>query len=194
MAFSRYRSAKEGPSELNLIPIMNLFVVLIPFLLAGAAFLRIGVIPTSLPQNNPSEGDVPKTPTTVLCNLAIDDKAMTLTVASVSLTPEELQALGAVFARKPDGAYDIQGLQDHLKGLKIKYPGSNTLTLMPDDRVKYQDIVKILDKTREYKGEGLNEKGEEKYEQLFPVTIFSKIIKAPPGEDGDLSFDEEAKP
>lgn len=191
MAFSKYRQAKDGASELNLIPIMNLFVVLIPFLLAGAAFLRIGVIPTSLPQNNPSEGDVPKTPTTVLCNLAIDDKGMTLTVASVSLTPEELEALGAVFPRKADGSYDNQGLQDHLKGLKVKYPGSNTLTLMPDDRVKYQDIVKILDKTREYNTGKLNSKKEEVYEQLFPVTIFSKIIKAPPEEEGDLEFGEE---
>ena len=200
MGFDRFQQARREPEELNLIPIMNLFVVLIPFLLAGAAFLRIGVIPTSLPAHNPSESDVPKTPTTVACNLVVKPQELKLTVASVSLSPEELAALGSQWPNK-NGAHDIEGLQTWLVQLKTRYPGSNTITVVPEDDIKYQDLVRVLDATRERPANRVNERGEEVFEELFPVTIFSRIVRGEdavdPGdlEDGEESVDDqEAQP
>jgi biopolymer transport protein ExbD len=47
--FSRMiRQAEEEP-ELNMIPIMNMFMVLIPFLLMSASFFHIKAINTSIP-------------------------------------------------------------------------------------------------------------------------------------------------
>lgn len=198
MGFDRFQQARKGPEELNLIPIMNLFVVLIPFLLAGAAFLRVGVIPTSLPQHNPQESDVPKTPTTVSCNLVVNADKLKLSVASVSLDEEELAKLGAEWPNKA-GKHDVEGLQKWLVSLKVKYPGSNTITVIPADEVKYQDLVRVLDSTRERPTEKINKKGEKVYEELFPVTIFSRIVKETPAaeEEGaggdDITFDEQGE-
>jgi len=193
VAFGRYKQAKDGPEELNLIPVMNLFVVLIPFLLAGAAFLRFGVIATNLPTNSPNESDVPKTPTTVAVTLRISPEEMDVQVASTSLTPQEVQELGALIPAV-NGKVDADSLQAHLRMLKEKYPKSTTLTVMPYDDMNYQELVGMLDKTRERDTGQLNDQGEEVYQELFPVTIFSRLLTKDPvdaEDEGELDFSEE---
>ena len=54
--FEEWRQAKEEDHDLNLIPVMNLFMVLIPFLLMGAAFFHMAVIPTSTPSHLATDG------------------------------------------------------------------------------------------------------------------------------------------
>lgn len=198
MAFSRLRQAKQqGAEDLNLIPVMNLFMVLIPFLLMGAAFYHISVIPTSVPVNDPQQSDVPKTPTTVAVNLEVKQDMLRLTVASVSLDAEELEALGAQWPRDAREGYAVMALQQHLKDLKTKYPKSNTLTLLPHDDLEYQELVQILDHAREWDTGKKNDKGEPVFEELFPVTIFSRLLLLPEGGEGDgeeggLEFGEDA--
>ncbi len=191
MSFSRWRDARQqGAEDLNLIPVMNLFMVLIPFLLMGAAFFHISVIPASVPVNDPQQSDVPKTPTTVAVNLEVDREALRLTVASVSLSEEELDALGAQWPKGKDG-YNVKAMQDHLKGLKSRYPGSNTLTLLPHDDLGYEGLVEIMDHAREWRTDQKDAKGEFVYKELFPVTIFSRLLVLPEGgEEEGLSFDE----
>lgn len=196
MAFSRWKQATQGGAEdLNLIPVMNLFMVLIPFLLMGAAFYHIGVIPTSMPVNDPNQSDVPKTPTTVAVNLELAEDAARLTVASVSLSPEELEALGGEWPRGADGHFPAEKIQQHLIGLKKKYPKSNTITILPAEPITYDQLVDVLDNTREWQ-EGTDEKGEPKFKELFPVTIFSRLLIAEPsaeggeGAEGEMNFEE----
>lgn len=202
MAFSRLRQAKQqGAEDLNLIPVMNLFMVLIPFLLMGAAFYHISVIPTSVPVNDPQQSDVPKTPTTVAVNLEVKQEMLRLTVASVSLDAEELDALGAQWPRDSKEGYPVMALQQHLKDLKKQYPKSNTLTLLPHDDLEYQELVHILDHAREWNTGKNNDKGEPIFEELFPVTIFSRLLLLPESggeegavEDGEsLEFGEEGE-
>lgn len=146
--FDRYRRSIEETPDLNVIPVMNLFMVLIPFLLLGAAFYQIGVIPTSIPSHNPQESDVPKTPTTVLVNLVIKETEMRLTCDSTSLSPDELANLADTFPNKGKKR-DVKALQQHLVMLKEQYPESTTLTVIPHDGLKYQELVDVLDSTRE---------------------------------------------
>lgn len=189
--FDRYRRTVEEAQDLNIIPVMNLFMVLIPFLLLGAAFYQIGVIPTSLPSHDPQESDVPKTPKTVLANLVVAPDEMRLTFDSVSLDPEELDALGATFPKK-GGKYDAPGLAATLSAVKDQYPKSNTLTVIPHEKLVYQELVNILDATRERKTGRLDAKGEPEFEELFPVTIFSKLVRETPPAAVEAAPAEEA--
>lgn len=182
--FDRYKRATgDAAPDLNVIPVMNLFMVLIPFLLLGAAFYQVGVIPTSLPTHSPDEADVPKTPKTVLVNLVVDADEMRLTCDSVSLEPEELDALAQTFPHK-DGKPDVAGLKTKLQALKAQYPESNTLTVLPHGDLEYQDLVHVLDATRETKTNRLDARGREVYDELFPVTIFSRLVTETPDEEG----------
>ncbi len=160
---------------------MNLFMVLIPFLLLGAVFFKIGVIPTSIPSHNPQESDVPKTPTTVLANLVVEERQMKITCDSTSLSPEELADLADVFPNK-GAEYDTKELQKHLWMLKDRYPKSTTLTVLPYDGLKYKKLVDILDSTRERDSGKRTPDNEPIYNELFPVTIFSRLLKTDPAE------------
>ena len=82
--------AVEEVEELNMIPVMNLFIVLIPFLLAAAAFYHVGVVPASVPQHTPDSSDVPKTPVTIALNVTIDLTEIKVTASSTNLEEEEV--------------------------------------------------------------------------------------------------------
>ncbi len=174
-------TTKSEPDDLNVIPVMNLFMVLIPFLLLGAAFYQIGVIPTSTPTHDPTASDIPETPTTVSANLLVEPDAITVTFASTSLNEEELAEIAGRFSRE-GGEYDVDGLQRHLRTIKERYPESTTMTVLPHDRLDYQTLVTILDAAREYPVNPDDPLGE--HEELFPVTVFSKLI-TDDGASGD---------
>ncbi len=188
MAFKRWKEASEDASDLNVIPVMNLFMVLIPFLLLGATFFQIGVIPTSTPTLSPSESDVPKTPKTVAVSLTINEEGMRIDCASTSLTPEELAALSSEWPKK-SGKYQIDALQQELLDIKRQYPESNTITVLPHEELNYQTLVEVLDKTRNRKV-GTNSDGEPVWEELFPVTIFSRYYEPEPDQEGVVPVEE----
>ncbi len=187
--FNKFRKSAEEV-ELNLMPVMNLLMVLIPLLLAGASFFKIAVIPVSTPTHTPGESDVPKTPTTVSCNLAIGKDDMQLTVSSTSLSEEELEALGATFPLK-GGKHDGEALRKKLVELKEAYPKSTTIVVVPNDTLKYQELVDVLDFIREYPKGTDPKSGEPAMKELFPVTVFSRFIPPPPeGEEIDEGEEE----
>ncbi len=184
MAFSRFKSAAdEAAADLNVVPVMNLFMVLIPFLLLGATFFHIGVIPTSTPTLSPSDSDVPKTPTTVAVNMEIDVDTIAISAASVSLSEEQLTALSGEWGKKA-GKYPVKDVQAALLDIKGQYPESNTITVLPHEKLGYQDLVEILDHTRNHVT-GKDKDGEDVREDLFPVTIFSRKITENPINEGE---------
>lgn len=191
MSFDRWRRAKEEAVDINVIPVMNLFMVLIPFLLLGATFFHIGVIPTSTPTLSPTESDVPKTPTTVAVNLEVTEEVLRISAASVSLEPEELEALSAEWPKR-NGEYQTEALQKALIDIKQRYPESNTLTVLPFEDLNYQVLVSVLDVTRN-RQVGVDAKGEPRFEDLFPVTIFSRFVP-PQLEGAHGGLDEDGNP
>lgn len=191
MAFDRWRRATEDAVEINVIPVMNLFMVLIPFLLLGATFFHIGVIPTSTPTLNPTDSDVPKTPTTVAVNLEITEEVLRISASSVSLELEALEALSAEWPKK-GGEYQVDALQKALIDIKSKYPESNMLIVLPFEDLNYQVLVSVLDVTRN-RQVGFTESGDPKIEDIFPVTIFSRFV---PSElvGANANLDEDGNP
>lgn len=192
--FEKFERAVEETGDLDLIPVMNLFMVLIPFLLMGAAFYHIGTIPASLPAHTPQESDVPETPTTVTVNLIVKEDRIDLSTSSVSLGPEVLDELAATFPKKESG-YDVAGVQAHLKTLKQRYPASNTMIVLPFESLDYQSLVELLDSTREYQ-KGEDDAGEPIFEELFPVVVFSRFVPegtVQTGHEGEAPAEEAAE-
>lgn len=181
--FDRFRHAREEVEDLNLIPIMNLMMTLIPFLLLGAAFYHIGVIPTSLPTHVPEGSkEPPKKEVVVTLNLQVEKDKMLLGASATGLSQEEQDALGGEFPNK-DGRYDLKGLQAQIERIKSSYPKSDTVVVLPADDVKYQSLVDILDTTREKLTP--REGDDPLREPLFPVTVFSKMLKPEPKDEGE---------
>ncbi len=79
--------------ELNLLPVMNLFVVLIPFLLAAAAFYHVSVVPTSTPQHTPGDSSQEADLDAVTVTVTVETERFVVTAANSSIAFDELDAL-----------------------------------------------------------------------------------------------------
>jgi biopolymer transport protein ExbD len=145
------RKAPEDPVELNMVPVMNLFLAMIPFLLSCAAFFHVAVINASVPAL--SEGtDAPdsepkKELKKVSLNLQITKTGFVL-AADGDQPPDELKKIGASIPMK-NKQYDYERLAQRIEAIHDKYPKSDTIIILPDKEVIYDDIIKTMDATRE---------------------------------------------
>lgn len=145
--------------ELDLIPIMNLVTILIPFLLLAAQFINLAVIDSSLP----AIGAPPPE------ELDDDEKPLNL---SLILTGEGIYIAGAdeVLAENglpvgeevveptvpckrlgcPDiGDYDGKELTRLLGLIKDEYPTDENVILVPEAAVHYELLIVAMDAARE---------------------------------------------
>ena len=117
--------------NVNLVPIMNLFVVLIPFLLMSAAFFHISVINASVPALQKEKTDLAKSDVAVTMMVRMLPDSFTITASSDTLSRAELDKLRAEIPRKGEGK-GLADFSDHLLACKQRYPKSDTLLLVPD--------------------------------------------------------------
>ncbi|MBN2529308.1 MAG: biopolymer transporter ExbD [Deltaproteobacteria bacterium] len=169
--FSRFQAAREV-ADVNLIPVMNLFVTLIPFLLLAAAFYHVSVIPTSLPSQTDGVSDTASDDVSVTVNLLVEKEKIRLTASSATLDEETLSELTLEIFKKKDG-FDYDLLTSALVEIKRRYSKSDTVIVLPADDIPYKDIVQILDTSRERR---TKVKNKEKSEPLFPVVVLSKKV------------------
>ncbi len=135
----RLRSGRRSTPqevEVNVLPVMNLFLVLIPFLLLTAVFAQTAIFELSLP----SESEPSATST--------EDKAKALPVA-IALTNEAFTVVidGKLAERLPhlsSSEYDYAALTTALIKVKAEYPDSRRVVLIPDDEVFYEQIVEVM--------------------------------------------------
>lgn len=130
--------------DLDLLPIMNLFMVLIPFLLLSAVFVKISVIDIYLPQamtTPPAKSD--KKPLEIL----------TINVTSKGFT---FMGLGKTLPKisKQNENYNYKALTKSLIGLKQKYPEGAEVVLLFESTTPYETVVKTMDSSRDAKVNG----------------------------------------
>ncbi|MBW1881442.1 MAG: biopolymer transporter ExbD [Deltaproteobacteria bacterium] len=172
MGFEKWRRIR-GQAEVDLIPVMNLFVVLIPFLLLSAAFFHVGVIPTSLPSQSAGKTDIAASERAVTVTLQVNADEVHISAASTVLDEETLAALSLTIPRTDEG-YDLDLLSRALYQIKQMYEESDTVILLAGEGVVYRDVITVLDVTRE---RTLNEgTPNEVRVPLFPVVVLSRRV------------------
>ncbi len=171
MSFEAYRRKRANAADIDLTPVMNLFVVLIPFLLLSAAFFHVGVIPTSLPTQQQGSSDVSQQLDTVTIQVEVTPDALHVSATNPGLSEKVLEELGAKFVRSEDGAFAEDDMSALLTAIKRRYPASDTVIVLPAPGVVYRDVVRVLDVAREYE----REDGEKV--PLFPVVVMSRKVR-----------------
>jgi len=127
---------QRKPSELQLVSMIDIFTVLVTFLLMTAIFSRTVVLDLKLPSNNASFPELPKG-----LNLEVIVRANSLTVADRGTGP--LREL-------PNNAqgYDLDGLTQYLKFVKSRYPDKVEATILLEPQIAYNTMVQVMDRTR----------------------------------------------
>ena len=155
------RSDGDIDVEIDMVPVMNMFLVLIPFLLMSSGFLHIKAINTSVPvkaatveqiQSKPSEIAV-----TAVVALHMDE--IVLEATSEELDEEQLQKLSTRIQQKTpltaeppiteNGKTALLQLSQALQVIKSQYPKSDTVILIPEEPVLYDTIVATMDASRQ---------------------------------------------
>ena len=175
---------KIGPPEveetnLNLIPIMNLFTALIPFLLLSAAFSHLAIIKVSVPvASSTGETDVAKEEDKVTLTLRITSEAFELSAASDTIGPEVLGQLAASIPRVLDSGQTTEAtyasLTEHAFNVKSKYSASDTVVVVPQKAIPFHEVVDAVDAMRLTAREI---DGARTRVELFPRVVLSSLVE-----------------
>jgi biopolymer transport protein ExbD len=130
--------------ELDVTPVMNLFMVLVPFMLSMAVFTQIAVVEFSLPPAQMEGGDAG--------NSKELDISIVVSMPSAS-SPGGFRIVGT--GKKLDlvpmerGKFQLDILKVLLKEVKFQYPSQKSVVLVIDGNVLYDDIIQFMDICRE---------------------------------------------
>jgi biopolymer transport protein ExbD len=165
---------KSAVAELNLLPVMNLFVTMIPLLLLTAAFYHIGMVSVSVPTQSEEESDVATGKAAVTMNIQMTDKGYNITASSGTLAEAELKSLD-VFIPKKGKKHDFKKLTGHLERVKHRYEQSDTIMVIPSKKTKYQDMIATMDAARQMEAKVVG--GKKRKLPLFPVVVVSSLVE-----------------
>jgi biopolymer transport protein ExbD len=127
-----YRKMAEG--ELDLLPMMNVFIVLIPMLLTSAVFLKVTVIDT----NGPSAAAPASSPE--------ENLSLAITIKDDYFVVEGKGIESRVIARKDADA--SSKLAAALADVVVQHPDNQDVIIISEPKTRYQDIIAVMDISR----------------------------------------------
>ncbi len=144
------RRPMEQNTELNLIPVMNLMSVTIPFLVMGAQFVEYSSMqgPMARIGARPEPGvEAPSRP--IGLRVAITADGIGLSVGDGAEGGARRTALPCRGACSGLDSYDWVGLGRALSNLKDQHPDELTAVIAPGDDVRYELLIRAMETCRE---------------------------------------------
>ena len=162
------RKGIPGMGDLNLAPIMNLMVTLIPMLLLSTAFLELVILETTLPvfSDNPQKQEQKLEKPKLGLTVVIKDEGFSIGGQGGML---KLADGRSTIAKLSDGAYDYLSLSNALFGIKEKYPDEWSVIIVPEYTTEFETIVLTMDSVREYIM--FDDVGKARRKTMFPNVI-----------------------
>lgn len=190
------RPSKRGGGDVNaeppnLIPIMNLMTILIPFLLLSAVFVKIAVLNSSLPSsasadtlpaNQPDQAKKDDKPR---LNLTVTITKLGFTIAGSGAVLPGPDPHGPTVPRLADGKLDFATLTAKMVEIKRKFPKEKDVIIIPAlgtpenpaPTIEYQTIIDTMDAVRVAPEDVVDSDGDGKPDKiLFPGVIFGAGI------------------
>lgn len=147
----KHRRANPEETDLDMVPIMNMFLVLIPFLLMSASFFHLKAINTSVPilADTSAAADTEiKKAIKLTVVIEISEKLVDVTVLSDSVTEDQIRNLEQKINRVKDENQTMELLAGCLEKIKTAFPASDTVILIPEEDVMYDTIIQTMDVAR----------------------------------------------
>jgi biopolymer transport protein ExbD len=132
----RNHKKRRGKFELNVVPMIDMMIILVFFLIFTAVFTRTHVLELNLPGADAAVPDLPEG-----LNLEIVVRKGGIQVADRGTgVLKELPLTGE--------AYDLQGLSQYLQLVKSKYPDKQEATILLEQEIQYDTLVNVMDTVR----------------------------------------------
>ena len=132
---SSYTTRMRKPVELMLVPMIDIFTVLVTFLLMTAVFSRITILQLDLPSSNSSSAG---TPPAFRLEVIVRHEGFELTNGKklIATIP------------KVGGEYDFKSLTQMAVSLKQEYPDANDASVLLERDVQYDYLIQAMDAIR----------------------------------------------
>jgi biopolymer transport protein ExbD len=152
MRVKRNHSRQRGRNELNVVPMIDIMLIMVFFLIFSAVFTRTSILELNLPAANAAVPDLPQ--------------GLQLEVV-VRKGHIEVQDRGTGPLKKivnTERGYDFVALSEFLQLVKSKYPDVNNASILLEADIEYDTLVQTMDSVRLFKTPGKNFN----YGELFP--------------------------
>jgi biopolymer transport protein ExbD len=130
--FSRHRPRK--PVELLLVPMIDIFTVLVTFLLMTAVFSRIAILELELPSSASGGATAPMFRLEVI----VRERGIELS--------DGTRVIAAI--PKRDGAHDLATLSQLAWSLKADHPDAVDASVLLEPDTAYDDLIQVMDAIR----------------------------------------------
>jgi biopolymer transport protein ExbD len=133
------KGKKSLDVAINLTPFIDLMAVTISFLIMTAVWTQIGRLQVSQ-AGGPSTEDTPQEE-----NLKTVQLTLTVTPTELRLTANQNEFPPIEAKRGANGKLELAPLVARIKEVKDQFPDQSSVTLQTEDKVRYEDLVRIID-------------------------------------------------
>lgn len=161
----RIRKKHKGDPDIDVVPFLNVMVVLIAFLLVNAVFTVVAVLDVNLPSRASASNMPPPDKPQVTLELMIYKDHLLVNDRNTG----PLKRFDSI-----NGKADFKGMHDFLVELKERVPDETKITLLSESDTPYQMLISAMDAVR-YRADRVA--GHEIRRALFPDI---SIGSAPP--------------
>ena len=132
----RNHAKYRGRNDLNIVPMIDMMVILVFFLLFTAVFSNTNILELNLPAPNSSVPELPKG-----LNLEVIVRQNAIEIAD--------RNSGVMHTSpKKAGDYDYNDLSEFLKQVKARYPDTLAASVLLEADIPYDVLVQTMDNTR----------------------------------------------
>ena len=128
---------RHDPAEINLVSMIDMFTILVFFLLVHGGFLRLAILELNLPtaQSVPDEK-----PPEFQLEITVRENGIEVGDRTTGLLKQ---------IDKTGDAYDLGELSNYPASVKLQFPDKSDATLLLEQNISYEVLVAVMDKVRE---------------------------------------------
>jgi biopolymer transport protein ExbD len=125
---------ERKPAELLLVPLIDIFTVLVTFVLMTAVFSRIAIMQIDLPSSAAPKPVEPK----FRLEIIVREGGFELS--------DGKQVISTI--PKASGEYDLNALADRVLAMKREHPTSEDASVLSERKVPYDELIQVMDAVR----------------------------------------------
>ena len=150
---ARNHARYKGRNDINIVPMLDIFTILVFFLIFTAVFSKTHIVEMNLPAQSSEPLSLP------------EGLVLEIVVRKDGLVVQDKNSGPLQPFPNTDGNYDYDGLNSYLTRVKARFPELKAATVLLEQDIPYDTIIATMDAVKSYEGtlDGQPARGE-----LFP--------------------------
>jgi biopolymer transport protein ExbD len=148
----------HGRDDLNIVPMIDMMVILVFFLIFTAVFSKTNILQMNLPNSSSNPLDLPK------------DLKLEVIIRPDDIVVNDRNSGPLKVLANTGRGYDLENLSEFIRRIKSQYPQMSDATILSGPNITYDTLVQVMDTVRVYQ---------------LPVAPFSKAELFPDISIGD---------